>query len=132
MDKKYVYLGVVAVIAMVLGVYIGSLRGSAAASQQNSNDPKVFFGRIVGQSPAPQTLTGLHVLSDQGCTTDPATGLSNCTSQIAEGNGTISFNYEHNMMAKPCLSYGDIVTLQTESGGAAVVTRTYWGGAGGA
>ncbi len=127
-------IGVVAILALLAGVYFGSANstGNITTTISQPNNPNSFVGKIVGESLPAEAFTGLNVLSDRGCTTDPQTQLSNCTSQIQTPNGIVSFNYEHNMMVKPCLSQGDIASLTINSDGTAVATRTFWSGKGGA
>ncbi|MDE1851634.1 MAG: hypothetical protein KGH69_03020 [Candidatus Micrarchaeota archaeon] len=122
MQAMHIYIGAALLAATLLGSYLGFLNGAA---QRLSNDPRVFFGTMVEPGLTAQTLTGLHVLSDEGCGIDPKTQLNNCTAGISTPNGTIHFNYEHDMMLKPCLSDGDIVTLRINGDGTAVVTRAY-------
>ena len=91
----------------------------------------LFPGKIIDSEPALRSITGLPVLSDEGCQTNPKNGLSDCTSGIKIPDGsTVYFNYEHDMMVQPCLSQGDIVSLQENANGTALVTRTSWGGGG--
>ena len=85
---------------------------------------------IVGSNAAPGNYTNVSMLGDKGCTTDQKTGLSNCTTSFATKSGTIYFNYEHDMMMKPCLSSGDKANVQVFSDGHAVIDRTYWNGGG--
>ncbi len=118
-----VYMGILIVVA-VIAFGLGS-QGNEEQSHGN-----IFVGRIVNQQIANTQLSGGNVLTDEGCEIDPYTGLSNCTSEIRTNQGTFSFNYEHDMMAQPCLSEGDIANLNVLSNGKAIVTRTYWAGGG--
>ena len=130
---RKIVVGIAAMVLLVigLGVYLGgansasSSGGSPAASGGN-----VFVGVMKGSGLAPQTLTGLTALSDEGCAKDPKTGLSNCTTSLATKDGTLYFNYEHDMMMQPCISKGDLVNLAIHADGTATVTRTNWAGGG--
>ncbi len=132
MRKEYKLIVGISLIAVLIGAYLSLSNGTTGNAQQIDNNPNSFAGKILGAAPPQETLSGLTVLSDQGCTIDPRTQLSNCTSAIQTSGGVIYFNYEHNMMIKPCLSQGDVVSLVINRDGSAVATRTYWTGKGGA
>jgi len=127
MKKVWIYAAALATIAVIGGIYLAS----GNRSQPPATGSNVFTGRIVSGNLAPQTYSNLSVLTDRGCTTDPRTGLSNCTSTMQTRNGTIiAFNYEHDMMIKPCLSAGDVADVRVLANGTAIVDRTYWNGGG--
>lgn len=126
MKRTIVYMIVaVAVIAAAAGLYFGISQPQAGGLPSPD-----FTGRIVGGNTSQHDYTGAAVLTDEGCTIDPRTGLSNCTAQLQTSAGVISFNYEHDMMEKPCLSAGDRADLHVQAGSAAEVKRTYWAGGG--
>ncbi len=126
MKRSLIYGVIAAAIAAAIGIYLYMLPQAGASGSGFDT----FNGKVVSGALDQQVYTGLSVLSDEGCTVDQRTGLSNCTSQLKAGSGIISFNYEHDMMEKPCLSLGDKVDLQVTEGGAAVVRRIYWAGGG--
>jgi hypothetical protein len=107
--------------------------GSAATSVSNScsspsgstNSQNVFKGVITNANLAPQRLEGTAT-TDQGCG-DAGNGLVNCVSDIVTSQGTLAFNYKHNMNIQPCLAMGgpEKVTVDIlDSSGNAEVTRT--------
>lgn len=124
---KHLLVALIVLAGIVVGVYY--LITTSSGVPQNGGQT-VFDGRLLYNQLGAQTITGARVLSDNGCKTDPNTGLSNCTAEIETQYGTIYFNYEHNMMMKPCLSNGDIVNIVIGADGVAEVTRTYWNGGG--
>ncbi len=127
MKGKWIYGAiVVAVLAVGIGVYLYALAPSGVAGSGQDT----FSGRIVGGARPAETYTDLPVLTDEGCTTDPRTGLANCTTKLQTPDGVLAFNYEHDMMDKPCLSIGDKANIEVLSNGDATVTRTYWAGGG--
>ncbi len=131
--KNTTLLGSVAVlIAIAVAIFVLGKGGNGGAPVIGIPNNDVFHGRVLGQSLNGQSFTGAKALTDKGCTTDPRNGLSNCTSAILTSAGTVYFNYEHNMMMVPCLSNGDVVNMQVDANGGAVVTRTLWSGNGGA
>jgi len=124
MKKKYMIAVLIAVVVLFGGGYL------VTQASGNQNGLNVFNGRIVSGNLSPGTYTNATVLTDEGCTIDPKTGLANCTSKIQTSSGRISFNYEHDMMKQPCLSLNDKVDVTILGGGRASVRRTYWGGGG--
>ena len=129
MKKTWLYL--IAIFAMLLaaaGAYFFT-RGPASLNS-TSTGPNIFTGRIVGGTLAPGSYDNVSMLSDEGCTTDPRTGLSNCTTSFVTKSGRFAFNYEHDMMMKPCLSIGDKANVQVSADGSATIDRTYWAGGG--
>ncbi len=134
MKKIWISAIVMSTVLVILAVAYLAIRSPVSSNNNfaslNSTGPNTFTGRIVGDALEPGTYTNLSVLSDQGCTTDPRTGLSNCTTSFATESGTAYFNYEHDMMMKPCLSIGDKINVQVSADGSAVVDRTYWAGGG--
>ncbi len=128
MKKIWIYAIAVLAVLVVVGIYFAMQ--SPAQGNVTPNGSNTFSGRVVAGDTSPQTYTNVSILSDEGCTTDPRTGLSNCTSKMQTKNGIIAFNYEHDMMMKPCLSIGDKADIQVSAGGSAVVDRTYWAGGG--
>ena len=128
MKKIWIYAIAALAVLVVVGIYFAMQ--SPAQGNATPNGPNTFSGRIVAGDTSPQTYTNVSVLTDEGCTTDPRTSLSNCTSKMQTKNGIIAFNYEHDMMMKPCLSVGDKVDIQVSADGSAVVDRTYWAGGG--
>ncbi len=134
MNKTWIYgIGIVAVLLVAVAVYFGSQHLSMAKFEKpglNASAQNVFEGKIVIGNTSAQTYTNVSVLTDEGCTTDHNTGLANCTSKLKTNGGVIAFNYEHDMMQKPCLSLGDKAIVQVNLDGTALVERTYWGGGG--
>ena len=130
MKKTWIYGIVIATILLVvIGVYLRTQNSSS--TKIKSSGPNVFNGRIISGNVDAQTYADVSVLTDEGCTTDPRNGLANCTTKLQTKNDVISFNYEHDMMEKPCLSLGDKATMQVFANGTALVDRTYWSGGGG-
>ncbi len=123
-DKKLAYAAIA--IAAALVMYFVA-RGGAVPTSSSGN---VFVGHVPQYGGQERGYNGGNVLTDEGCQIDERTGLSNCTTEIRTSGGTYSFNYEHDMMAQPCLSEGDIANIHVSSDGSAVVTRTYWAGGG--
>ncbi len=128
MKKIGLYAIATLAVLIVVGIYFATQ--SPARGNTTTNGPGTFSGRIVAGDTSPQNYTGVSILSDEGCTLDPRTGLSNCTTSFATKSGRLSFNYEHNMMMQPCLSIGDKANVYVSTGGSAVVDRTYWAGGG--
>ncbi len=131
MRKKYKILFGAIVLVSLLGGYLGFGHGGSSVMQQQKADSgqNAFLGKMEGDYFAAQ-LADLSVISDSGCAIDQKTQLTNCTAGIQDLKGTVYFNYEHNMTAKPCLSKGDRVSLAVNSDGTAVATRTYQAGGG--
>lgn len=131
MNKKWIYgIAIVAVLLVGVAVYFSAQHPSTTAIE--SSGPNVFRGRVVSGNTGSQTYSNVSVLTDEGCTADPRTGLANCTTKLQSNDGVISFNYEHDMMEQPCLSIGDKANMQTFENGTAIVDRTFWSGRGGA
>ena len=127
--KTWLYLiAIFAVLLVATGAYFFT-RGPTSLNS-TSTGPNIFTGRIVGDTLAPGSYDNVPILSDEGCTIDPKTELSNCTTSFATTSGRFSFNYEHNMMMQPCLSIGDKVNVQVSADGSATIDRTYWAGGG--
>lgn len=130
--KSIVVVGIVVFAVIVFAVYLAYLaygtQGGGAGGVPGGAD--TFNGRIVLGSIQPGQYNDLNVLTDQGCTTDPNTGLSNCVSKFQYNGSIVAFNYEHNMMIDPCLSSGDKVDMNVAANGAVTVKRIYWTGAG--
>lgn len=132
MKKTQLYVIAVLVVLVAAGAYLGTRSPANDGGNFNSTGQNTFTGSMVGGNLAPGVYNNVAILSDRGCTTDPRTGLSNCTTSftIKPGGTAYYFNYEHNMMMKPCLSIGDKVDVEVLNGGGAVVNRTYWAGGG--
>lgn len=134
MKKIWISAIVMSIALVILAVAYIAIRNPTGSNSNstilNSTGPNAFTGRLIGGTLESGTYNNLSVLSDQGCTTDPRTGLSNCTTTFATRSGVAYFNYEHNMMMKPCLSIGDRINIQVSADGSVVVDRTYWGGGG--
>jgi hypothetical protein len=128
MKRIWIYgIAIIAIMIAAGGIYLGTRSSGSNASWTGSN---VFGGRIVNGSKDVQTYTNVSVLTDEGCTTDPRTGLANCTTKLQTKSGIIAFNYEHDMMEKPCLSIGDKADVRVLENSTAMVRRTYWAGGG--
>src|SRR5512136_2150136 len=59
-------------------------RQGITSPQKGSN---LFRGNIVDSGASPGSFTGVPVISDEGCQTDPKNGLSNCTAGIKTPDG---------------------------------------------
>ncbi len=129
MKVKHLLMAIIA-LSVVIGVVYYLISISAASGVPQNNGQTVFEGKLLYSKFSAQTLNDSHVLSDNGCKTDPRNGLSNCTAGIETQYGTLYFDYEHDMMINPCLSSGDIVNIDIAANDTAEVTRTYWGGGG--
>ncbi len=134
MNKTWIYsIGIVAVLLVAAAVYFSTQHSSTAKFESPGLNPSaqnVFEGKITSGNTEAQTYTNVPVLTDEGCTTDQKTGLANCTTKLETDGGVIAFNYEHDMMQKPCLSLGDKAIVQVNGDGSALVERTYWAGGG--
>lgn len=129
MKKTWLY--VIAIFAVLVAVVWYFFTQSSIGTNGVATGTNVFTGRIVGTALAAGSYNDVPMLSDQGCTTDPRTGLSNCTTSFTTKSGTVYyFNYEHNMMMQPCLSIGDKANVQVSGDGRATIERTYWAGGG--
>ncbi len=118
-----------AAVLAVVGIYFALSRSS---NQSNEFAPgtTVFSGRILNSTLVPGIYNNASALTDEGCNADPKTGLANCTTKIQTKDGKLIFNYEHDMMEKPCLSIGDKVDVEILGNSSAMVRRTYWAGGG--
>jgi len=130
MKKTWIYTIVIAAIVVVAAGTIYFATASPGSTTNGFTGPNVFAGKIISGDTGTQTYTNVSVLTDEGCTADLNTGLANCTTKLQTKSGVLSFNYEHDMMAKPCLSAGDKADVQAFENGTAMVKRTYWAGGG--
>lgn len=127
-------IGIIAVlVAMVVMLFIKvyvpstSITGDVQnAGVQSTGSFDKFEGVIINTANlAPQTLQGT-ASTDEGCQ-NAGNGLVNCFSDIVTSQGTLRFNYKHDMNAQPCLAMNgpEQVTINIlDSNGNAEVIRT--------
>ena len=116
----------VSVAAMGAQLYFPKT-GNAVATTPTSGTISFdsFTGKITNANLSPQKLEGTAT-TDKGCG-DAGNGLVNCVSDIVTSQGTLAFNYQHNMNQQQCLAMGGpekVIVDILDSNGNAQVTRT--------
>lgn len=127
-NKILIILTVIVVVGIaILLVLLNG--GSSAPNQQSSSqsqsatNPNFFVGSIATNSIPPGTYNGIGIY-DHNCL-PIGNGLYSCDAGIKTAQyGTIDFDYQHNMMIKPCIGPGDNVVITIYSNGTATVKRT--------
>lgn len=92
----------------------------AKAQNSTAQNEDAFYGSIKNVPFKGQT-TGI-VKADTNCK-QVKNGLTNCIAIITTSNGTIHFNYEHDMTRQSCLEEGERVTITLLSKATVKVVR---------
>ena len=120
---------IIAVIVLIVLVFLHNGSGtpqnaiSVGSQGQLATDPNFFAGNVTTQGISPGTYNGTGVY-DHNCL-PVGNGIYSCDAGIKTAKyGTIEFAYRHDMMMKPCIGPGDVVTVTIlNSSGSATVSR---------
>ncbi|VVB59979.1 Uncharacterised protein [uncultured archaeon] len=128
-DKKTTI--VIAAIVLVGIVYAVWAVGTLKNDVPTGNVPKIptatgdlFDGKITNKNVAPVKLEGTGVY-DRNCVSI-GNGLTDCHAGIKTDMGVLDFNYQHDMVRKPCIAPNDKVVVEIlDSSGNAKVQKVY-------